>query len=270
MATITRTDFHFNFLKNVIIRIDFQGVFEPEMERLLTLIKPVVKGKGFSRYLKKQNNQIKVDVENLNSQDSSLSKVVQSQEIHSFVNEDRGYVLDLASSFVCLNINSTSYTPFEDYSSLVSEIAKIYKNNIDFASINRVGIRKMNVCMFEDREKIKEFFSPEFFGYFKSIPGAHTFTSRRQDIFGIDLYKVNLSCNIEQGTAAGKTLYRVLLDSDIYVDNAETIKNGVDFLQMNRLLFDIYVSSLTEKFIVALCGDDESKFEGIIGVEKNE
>lgn len=270
MTHIVRTDFHFNFLKNIIVRIDFQGVFEPEMEKILTLIKPIVKDRGFSRYLKKKNNQIQINVGNLNSQDSSLSKIVQSREIHSFVNEDRGYVLDLASGFVCLNINSTSYTPFEDYSNLILEIAEIYKSNIDFVSINRVGVRKINVCMFENKENIKEFFSPDYFGYFKAIPNTNTLSSSRRDTFGIELYKVNLSCNIEQGSSERKTLYKVSLDSDIYVDNADKIEEGFDFLQMNNILFNIYVSSLTEKFLAGLCGDDQSAFEGIIGVEKND
>lgn len=270
MGPIVRTDLHFNFLKNIIFRIDFQGVFEPEMEKILVLVKPHLKSKGFSRYLKKKNNEIQINVGDLESPESPLSKLVKSQEIHSFINEDRGYVLDLSSSFVCLNINSTAYTPFEEYCAIISEITSIYKENIDFISVNRVGIRKINVCMLEKREKINEFFSSEYFGYFNAIQNTNTVSSNRKDTFIIDVYKGNLSCNIEQGLAENKTLYKVSLDTDIYVDDVSVIEKGIDFDVMNNMLFEIYISSLTEKFKTALSGDDETLFEGIIGVERNE
>lgn len=45
--------------------------------------------------------------------------------MHSFVNDDRGDVLNISSSFVCLDVSSTSYSPFEDYSVLVLDIANI-------------------------------------------------------------------------------------------------------------------------------------------------
>lgn len=270
MGAIARTDLHFNFLKSVIFRIDFQGVFEPEMEKILTLVKPLVKSKGFSRYLRKKNNEIQINVGDLETPESPLSKLVKSQEIHSFINEDRGYVLDLSSSFVCLNINSTAYTPFEDYCAIISEIANIYKENIDFISVNRVGIRKINVCMLEKKERINEFFSSDYFGYFNAIQNTNTVSSNRKDIFVIDVYKVNLSCNIEQGLAENRTLYKVSLDADIYVDDVSVIEKGINFGVMNDILFDVYVSSLTEKFRAALSGDDETLFEGIIGVERNE
>ena len=58
MTSITRTDFQFNFLKNIIVRIDFEGVLEAEMEKVLMLIKPYLKDKGFSRYMRKISNEI--------------------------------------------------------------------------------------------------------------------------------------------------------------------------------------------------------------------
>ena len=95
-------------------------------------------------------------------------------------------------------------------------------------------------------------------------------SSNRKDTFIIDVYKGNLSCNIEQGLAENKTLYKVSLDTDIYVDDVSVIEKGINFDVMNNMLFEIYISSLTEKFRTALSGDDETLFEGIIGVERNE
>lgn len=269
MVSIRRSDFQFNFLKNVIVRIDFQGVLEAEMEKILVPVKSYLKDKGFSRYVKKRNNEIAIEVSNRELQPPSVGKI-KSQEIHSFINDDRGYSLDLSSNFVCFNISSTTYAPFEGYSSLVSDVAKIYKTNIDFVSIIRVGIRKINVCMVEDKEKINEYFSPVYFGYFDDIEGVDTLSSSRQDAFGITPYKGNLSCNIDQGNAEGRNLYRISLDIDIYTDDMNTIMQNLDLHEMNEILFGIYVGSLTDKFRRFLLGNDETVFSDIIGVEKNE
>ncbi|MCI8465352.1 MAG: TIGR04255 family protein [Lachnospiraceae bacterium] len=270
MTSIARTDFQFNFLKNIIVRIDFQGVLEAEMEKILMLVKPYLKSKGFSRYMQRMSNEIEINVSNLNNPQTPAFSKVQSQEVHSFVNDDKGYVLDISSSFVCLNISSTAYAPFEDYSVLVLDIADIYKNNIDFVSISRIGIRKINVCMIEDKKKIKEYFSPAYFGYFEAVEGVDTFSSNRRDTFGIEQYKGNISCNIDQGNANGKILYKVSLDIDIYIDDMNTILQCLDFKQMNEILFGIYVDSLTDRFRMDLLGDDETVFSDIIGIEKNE
>ncbi len=268
MTAIRRTDFQFNFLKNIIVRIDFQGVLETEMEKILVLVKPYLKDKGFSRYIPKQNNEIKNNISNIGSHSSSFG-IFMNQETHSFVNDDNGYVLDISSGCVCFNISSTAYAPFEDYSAIVLDIAEIYKNNIDFVSVSRVGIRKINVCLIKDKKKIKEYFSPAYFGYFDGIETVDTFSSNRRDTFAITPYKGNISCNIDQGNVAEKILYKISLDIDIYTDNVNTIKQHLDLNHMNDILFKIYVDSLTEKFRNALSGNNETVFSDIIGVEKN-
>ncbi len=269
MAAVTRTDFQFNFLKHIIVRIDFQGILETEMEKILMLTKPFLKTKGFSRYIQQMQSEMEINVPNQNSQISSVNKI-QSHKIHSFVNDDRGYVLYISSGFVCLDISSTAYAPFEDYSAIVLNIADICKSSIDFVSISRAGIRKINVCMVEDKKKIKEYFSPAYFGFFDAIEGVDTYSSNRKDTFGIKQYKGNISCNIDQGTANGKILYKISLDSDIYADDINTIEQGLNFNQMNEILFRIYANSLTDQFKKDLSGNDETVFSDIIGVEKNE
>lgn len=273
MPPVTRSDLHFNFLKNIIIRLDFQGVFEPEMEKILPLVKPYLKSKQFTRYEKKTNKQIEINVVNGTPQ-LPAPNLIQSQEIHSFVNEDSGYVLDVSSSYICLNISSTKYSPFEEYSVLVSDIANIYKEAIDFFTMKRLGIRKINVCMLEDKTKIKQFFSPAYYGFFDAIDEVNTLASNRRDFFSVNKFKVNLQSNIEQGISNGTPLYKMSLDVDAYVDDSDTIEqvifNQEELQHMNDLLFEIYIKSLTSEFQSALSGDDEAAFDGLIGVERNE
>lgn len=272
MPPVTRTDLHYNFLKTIIIRIDFQGVFEPEMEKILLQIKPYLKAKSFTRYEKKTTNQIEIDV--LTGNQQSGTGKIQSQEVHSFINDDNGYVLEVSSSFICLNISSTKYSPFESYSVIVSDIANVYKQSIDFFTVKRLGIRKINICMIDNKKRIKEFFSPAYFGYFDAIDTANTLISNRRDLFNIDKYRINLFCNIEQGFSNKQELYKVSLDVDAYIDNTEIIDqviyNQAELQKMNDLLFDIYINSLTQDFQTALSSEDDSLFAGLIGVERNE
>lgn len=266
-----RTDFKFNFLKEVIVRMDFQGVFEPEMESLLPLIKPYLKEKGFSKYTKRTNNEIKIKVGNVEAQGPELNGV-QSHVIHSFLNENEGYVLDVSNGFVCLTVSATAYAPFEDYSLFVSDIVDIYRQKIDFFSIIRVGVRKINVCMIKDKTYIKELFKTEYFGYFDICENADidTIASNRKDVFRIENYKGNLLRRIEQGKVNGDTAYKLSLDIDIYIDDKAINEESFDLSKMNELIFEIYVDSMTEDFKRKLCGDDVNEFPMIIGVEENE
>ena len=263
MASVLRTELKYNFLKNIIVRLDFQGVFEPELEKILPSVKPYLREIGFNRYEKKTANHFEINVINGAPPEVPKGKV-QSQEIHSFQNEDRGFVLDISSSFICLNINSTKYAPFEEYSVLFSEIAQIYKKSIDFFTVKRLGIRKINICMVDDKSKIKTLFIPEYFRYFDAIEAANTIVSSQRDTFSVDNYKVNLVCKTEQGRVNDVSLYKLTLDIDTYIENTSIIENVVfdqsEMAKMNNLLFEIYAGSLTNDFQLALTNEDAPMF----------
>lgn len=275
MPPISRKDLHHNFLKKIIVRLDFQGVLEPEMENILLKIKPYAKEKGFSRYEEKITNRIDIAVSQVGIEPPQASaNQIRSQKVYSFVDEDRGYVLDVSSSFVCLNITSTRYTPFEEYSEYLSAIAKIYQETIDFFTVKRFGLRKINECLIEDKQKISEYFSPVYFSAYNELPGINTIQSNRANIFIIDQYHVNLISNIVQGVAQGKTLYSILLDLDVYLDTTKDIEEllarNETFQEMNDLLFKIYLHALTEKFKEALSNDGDFAIDDLIGIERND
>lgn len=267
-----REDLKYNFLKAVIVRIDFQGVFETEVDRIIPEIKPLLMEKGFTGYKTKRLDEIRIDILEKDAVEAKAEKK-SNLMIHSFVNAS-GYTLDICKDFICLNLNSTSYVPFDEYGSLMMDVANVYKEKIDFCSFKRIGIRKINICMAEDKKKISSFFSDKYFGYYDSVEGAETLTSRRRDTFKIDPYKVNLACNIDQGTAEKKKLYKVTLDIDIYLDDKRILElpdfNSGIMKQMNDVLFDVFISTLTDDFITALSGDDAHVFSDLIGVEPNE
>lgn len=267
-----RNELHYNFLKTIILRIDFEGVFEPELEIVLPKIKPYLKGKGFIKYEKKESNQIEINVIDGKIASQEMNKI-QNQTIHSFTNDTKGFTLDISNSFICLTISSLNYFPFEDYSVLVSDITDVCKNNIDFFTIKRVGIRKINICMIKNKENICKFFLPEYFSYFNKLSDTQTFMSTKKDFFSINNFKINLSSEIQQGMAEGEELYRLSLDIDNYIDEAALIDEEThktdNLNNMNNLIFEIYMELLTNDFKNALANKDEKFFEELIGVESN-
>lgn len=275
MPPIKREDLHHNFLKKIIVRLDFQGVLEAEMECVLLKIKPYIKEKGFTRYEEKMNGQIDVAISELGAQQplAEASKI-KSQKVYSFIDEIRGYVLDISSSFICLAINATRYTPFESYSSYIPEISKIYEANIDFFTVKRLGLRKINECLILDKTKIKKYFSSSYFGFFDELEGVDTLQSRRINSFKIKKYKVNLASNIDKGIAENQILYSVRLDIDAYLDNSDLVEQALSeqksIQEMNDFLFEIYIRALTPEFIAILSSEDTAAIDGIIGIDENE
>ena len=273
MTNIQRKDFKYNFLKNIIIRFDFQGVFEPELENILPDIKPYLKEKNFTRYNKRNDNTINI---NINDMQPPIFNNFQNQIIHSFVNDDSGYRLDISNNFICLNIRSTTYSPFEEYAKLISDIIKIYKEKIDFFTITRIGIRKINECMVKDKNLINKFFSENYFKCFSSDKTINTFSSEKKDSFEIDEKdRGNISCKIVQGKADNITLYQLTLDIDIYRDNTKKINSindyQIELQKMNNIIFDIFINALTDNLKSALMNDSYFEFEkDLLGVEKND
>ena len=77
-ANINRNDLKRNFLKEIIMRLDFQGVLQAEMEGILLEVKPYLKSKGFNRYAEKVNNQVIKSTE-------KTAKKKQVHKLHKFL-----------------------------------------------------------------------------------------------------------------------------------------------------------------------------------------
>jgi len=271
---ISRNDMHFNFLKNIILRLDFQGIVESEIESILPTIKPYLKSKGFNRFEEKTSSQINIDIAgNINS-DIIPTKSIRNQKISSFVNDERGVTFDISTDFICININSAKYVPFEDYSCIIIDTARTLREKIDFFTVKRLGIRKINVCVIDNKEKILEYFSKDCFGYYSGLSDIETLASKKVDFFKTEDFQANLSCALEQGKLDDKESFKVTVDIDLYIDKFfkifETLDNAEKMNKLNETIFSIFLDTLTFKLKQALTCSNEFELESIFGVESNE
>jgi len=271
---IQRETFKFNFLKQIILRLDFQGVLQTEMENVLLQVKPFLKEKKFNRYEQKVNNEIDINFNSGIFQSENPIKEVRNIVIHSFVNEDKGYTIDLSTNYVCLKVNTVKYVSFEEYSDTFLGIVNIYKSMIDFFTVKRLGLRKINFCFFKDINNINKYFEKRYFDCFDLFEGTNLFVSEKKANFGYKECKVNLLTYIEQGQLGSEKVYKTTLDSDIYVDDSKAIekrvfdKNGMS--DLNDTLFSIYVDTLTDEFVTLLSDEETEWSNEIMGVDKNE
>lgn len=271
---VERKSFKYNFLKQIIIRLDFQGVLHAEMENILLEVKPYLKEKKFNRYEQKVSNEINININNGIFNIDESSNESRNIVIHSFVNENRGYSVDMSINFLCLRVDSTVYIPFEEYSQIFMDIANIYKTKIDFFTVKRFGLRKINFCFISDINKISKYFSKRYFDYYDFFKNSVITASEKKENFVVDNCKINLLCDIEKGQLADEQTYKVTLDSDIYMDQShnieETIFDKNVMTDLNDKLFAIYTDTLTEEFVEMLSNEDTIWTNEIKGVEKNE
>lgn len=272
---INRSSFKHNFLKQIIIRLDFQGILQAEMEKVLLQVKPYLKEKGFNRYEQQINNEVDLDI-NPNGIFNAVNAVkdIRNIVIHSFVNDNNGYIVDLSIKHICIKVNAAKYVPFEEYSSIFMDISNVYETTIDFFTIKRFGLRKINFCFVKDIKCINKYFNRRYFDCYDLFAESEIFASEKKENISIDSCKLNLLCDIEQGKLNNKDVYKLTLDLDIYIDDTDSIidiifkNDNISFL--NEKLFEIYVDSLTDDFGNILLSDEDINQKEIMGVDRNE
>lgn len=263
---LERSQLKKNFLKEIIMRLDFQGVLQAEMEKVLLKVKPYLKEKAFNRYNEKVNNQAVIE--------GTSIKEASSQIVYSFMDENSGYTLDLSTTSIVLSVKAVGYSPFEKYSEIFAYVASVYKDEIDFFTVVRFGFRKINFCFIKQLDQIGIYFEPKYYGVEEPVSEFDIATVNRTSRLSDGKKNVNLRYIVEQGEIDQDVYFKVTLDSDIYSNDENTIKvvlsNKDELSAINETLFKIYCGAITEKLAEVLLSEDNSLPEGIVGVEENE
>lgn len=271
---VKRSSFKYNFLKQIILRLDFQGVLPMEMEGILIKIKPFLKGKDFNRYEQRVENEIEIPMGLFQSINEQPMPAVHNINIHCFIDENKGYSVDLSTNFICMKVNAAKYISFDDYADTFMGLVNIYRETIDFLTVKRFGLRKINFCFLKEIEFLNKYFNPQYFSSYSLFDNTEVFASEKKENFKTDNGKINLICGVSQGQLEGKIIYKISLDSDIYIDNTKEIETIIfennQITDLNDKLFYIYLDAITNEFGNMLCNDETEWSEEIIGVEKNE
>jgi len=268
--SVKRCELKHNIMKEIILRIDYQGILE--IEEFIKKIQPKLK-ENFSNYEVKFMNGIEVQIHNPEELSKTLSlpiKEITKQPIHVYTQNKHGndeLMLNISKYTTDLSIKCKNYKGIDEYLDLFEGLVQDLKEKNDFFTEKRFGMRKISYEIFKNQEDAFKCFQktkivPEIDG-FEIINGNTKHRLKSKNDFTIDYKR-----EIEDGTIleGGEKIkaYRIILDFDGFFDEnklkelnwygSKNIKP--DMLKLNEDLFELFTNSVTEDFITKCKGEN--------------
>lgn len=265
---IKREDFKHNFLANTIIRFDFRGIFENELEKNVSILKKTLKEHYYDFIKLEQAQEIDFKINDPELLNSIPSTNIRKQPVYVFNNEEKGLIFKISPTFAIINNLNKKYISFSEYAPFLIEIINLLQKT-PFFNITRFGIRKINICILKDINKLYDYFNKEHF-YLYNQKGTQTY--QQSQTFTKEQYNINLIRNIVLGKYDEQPAYQIAIDADIYTFSKEKITDIIQdesqINKMNDILFEIYTNMLSNKLIEQLSKD---KFNDtlLVGVKDN-
>jgi len=165
-------------------------------------------------------------------------------------------------------------TLFSNYIPLISIILDELKKR-QYVQFNRIGLRKVNVCLLLNKKYLNNYFKENVLCRFND----NSPTTQVADEFFLQEYRVNYNRRFQEGKflddGKEKIGYQIILDIDSYLKDVEVVDKKIKekdssliLTKLNDIIFDIYIDSLTTAFIENLKKDKYIDIN-IRGVIKN-
>ena len=142
-----------NFLKNLIFRIDFSGMMDADVETFIQKIRPQLLKRDYVTLREEYGNNINFNV----LAPDNIQTNTETTKTYVF-NSKQGKELKISKSFVIFEINmERNETLFSNYIPLISIILDELKN-LQYVQFNRIGLRKVNVCLLLNKKYLNDYF----------------------------------------------------------------------------------------------------------------
>lgn len=264
--TITREQLEKNMMKNVIFRLDFQGIIN--LEDILKGFQQNFKGK-FKDMETTYHNHIDLQIVNFEEISESLSipvKELERQEIFQFSNNQFGndtLTFNISKYFASLNVECVEYKCIDEYLNFFSSFADFLIETCDFLKFKRIGLRKVSGKIYLTPEAVfrdfeKKYLNFDFGNNFKPIRSQYLDFLQKNDHSPIVNYKRLLSTGMYFDVDQNKSVsaYQIQLDIDGYLQedllpekvNKGQIKGIFEDINVNHL-FNLFKMSVTEEFL---------------------
>lgn len=272
----SRCDFKYNLLAHIIIRHDFQGVSGYECERIIDNVSKLLNEKGFSNRREMYSRDYEFKINDPEKVGDNLATVRSEDrgKIYEFNHVNRFITIQISETAVIVSIEPEKYTNCLDYVELLSKIITQIKSNAVYYRPGRFGIRKINECFIFELDRINDFFEKEIFPIKTyNDNGTRLNVKEIKDSYCSEYYNVNFIRNLTLGQKDNRSCYRAIIDTDIYCYEASLMQDGSILtktgIDMNGMLFQIYISALTEKFCEQLINGSYNT-DVVNGVKKND
>lgn len=284
---VERKDIKYNFLKKIIIRADYNGVLERELEKTIEIIKPILKRYGFDRFDEGVINE--VDFKIKDPEEIETQRMIPIGELNKtrtfiFLNSKDRKQIQINKYFMSLSVDYTKYIQFEEICRLFEELFKEINENNNYIRFLRLGLRKINNCILLDINRLNEIIKERYFAtlgdLFDEENKISILEKQNIDAFVYNEININLVRYISSGllnlNGKEQEAFQLVLDIDAYKNDEEYLNKITnsgniydELIKYNKVLFDTYIGMLEEKMISQLVNGniDESL---VLGVEKND
>lgn len=269
-----RREIRHSFLKQIIFRLDFDGVLESDVEKCVESLRENFWKSGFrymdNRTINREDHEIKVEL-NIPDENRFSFNDTNAASVYCF-SSDLNELLELSKSFFTLTVNiDKGYESFDKYISILTETVGTIKNSSPYFRALRMGLRKINLYFFKKLDLLPYYFKKAAFNIgeiLDQISGYNCTASNMVTLLEKEKYRVNYVRNIQEGfmqqeDGSQKTVYQIALDIDVYIDDfKEMRKILVDkesteeaLKKQNTVEFEIFIKSLTEDFVEKMKSD---------------
>ena len=257
-----------NFLKKVIIRIDYTGLVTAS--NFVDSIKEWLLSDYFDSLYKKFLGQAQLNFSDLGNIAKTLMIPVQDLRNEPlFVFSGAPFhgtmdtvTMEVSAYYTAIDITCYEYRSIAPYQELLSEFVRQFNDQEKTLNITRLGIRKASGVLFADFNALKKTYEPELFigatpdynSSFIKKEYLDCFYNEAQDI------KVNYKRAISSVLDAQRNrLLQAGLDIDVYIDNEIIRRTGVNlvndftviFNKLNEYQFVLYRNSVTEDYLAS-------------------
>ena len=276
-SDITRGMIHNNFLKKIIIRFDYEGMDDSELDKVILDISAEIKKDGYVQRSVESARELEISIDDPESldPDGMYRKNVKEQKVFVFRNQNPQVKLQISASCACITIKDSRYVDCLIYCRMLCRLMAKISELVPFFVFRRFGIRKINQCYLNDIDRLNEYFEHAHYHLFRlsGRPDTKNKIMQLKDSFEIEDMNINLIRTVIKGEIQGEEAYQINYDTDIYLIEPERIDmliaDDSKVTHMNELLFELYKDGVTIEFLEQLIdGSFDSNI--ILGVEANE
>lgn len=275
-----------NFLKQIIFRLDFDGVLESDVEKCVESLRDKFFDSGFrymdNRMLNQVDLQVKIDL-NIPDENRLSFNNVNPASVYCF-SSDCNELMELSKTFFTLTVDiDKAYKSFDKYISILTEAVETIKNSSPYFRALRMGLRKINIYFFGRLDLLAYYFKKAAFNIdeiLDQISGCSCTASNMVTLLHKGEYCINYIRDIQEGVmqqedSDQKTVYQVVLDIDVYMDDCKEIcqifadKESAEaaLKKQNTVEFEIFIKSLTDDFVEKMKSDAFQTTTILQGVE---
>ena len=269
-----RAEIKHNFLKQIIFRLDFQGVLNDDVEKCVMQLRQKFFEAGYINMGNRTENefdfQVKMNLNIPNENQFSISNTNQSL-VYNFTSNNKE-ILEISKSFFTLTVDIEKlYEKFDKYVTLLAESIEVIKNVSPYFNALRIGLRKINICFLDNIADLSTYFSRAAFNIDDVVNQFSDYgcaASNMVTILSKDDYQINYVRNIQEGVmqqedGSQNPTYQIVIDIDVYkecnkeilalLSDKQNVENNLKL--QNTIEFEVFIKSLNNELIELLKQD---------------